>query len=327
MNKALLLLWVLIIAGGVFAWKHEAVNLSADISRIAANAVSGTPTSVSATTTAATSSVESPATTVSPAPSVPAPSILVLNQNIYQGDTIFISFTNGSPTAAAFNGNPMHIFKFGGTEHAIYPVSDIFAPGAYKISANFAGGQTAEKIVQVQDFIFPVYQMGQPGGTPSPEVQAQLDSQAADFNSTFTGPDDLTAFAKTFLPPLHTTLKITSPYGEVREYVGGGAARHLGIDFAAPVGTPVYAVNDGTVVKVRNYLSYGNTIIIDHGAGIYSIYLHLSKAEVKEGDRISRNQEIGLSGSTGFETGPHLHLSLKIGGVSVDPMRFISTVK
>lgn len=221
----------------------------------------------------------------------------------------------------------MHIFKFGVTEHAIYPVSDIFAPGNYKISANFAGGEIAEKNIQVQDFKFPVYQMGQPGGTPTPEAQAQLDSQAADFSSIFAGPDGLVAFVKTFVPPLRTTLKITSPYGEVREYTGGGAARHLGIDFAVPIGTPVYAVNDGTVVKVRKYLSYGTSVIVDHGAGIYSIYLHLSQAEVKEGDRVLRNQEIALSGATGFETGPHLHLSLKIGGVSVDPMRFISILK
>jgi len=157
-------------------------------------------------------------------------------------------------------------------------------------------------------------------------MEAQLETEALDFKATFTRPDEVALFKMQFVSPLHIPLRVVSPFGEVRDY-GIGQTRHLGVDLSALAGTRVYAINDGTVIKIKNYLSYGNTIVIDHGAGIYSIYLHLSRVDVKLGETVLRNEAIGLVGNTGFATGPHLHLSLKIGEVSVDPLKFIDILK
>jgi murein DD-endopeptidase MepM/ murein hydrolase activator NlpD len=99
--------------------------------------------------------------------------------------------------------------------------------------------------------------------------------------------------------------------------------RHLGVDLEAPLNTPVYAINDGIVKFAQNLSTYGKTIIIDHGFGIYSLYLHLNDFKVKENERVKRGEVIGLSGNTGYSLSPHLHFSIKIQGITVEPLNFI----
>ncbi|MFJ9211858.1 peptidoglycan DD-metalloendopeptidase family protein [Streptomyces sp. NPDC102264] len=101
---------------------------------------------------------------------------------------------------------------------------------------------------------------------------------------------------------------------------------HTGVDFSASSGTPVKAVGDGTVVTAGWGGSYGNQIVIQHSDGMYSQYGHLSSLEVSAGDSVSAGQEIGLSGSTGNSTGPHLHFEIRTGpeyGSDVDPVAYL----
>ena len=118
--------------------------------------------------------------------------------------------------------------------------------------------------------------------------------------------------------------KITSSFGKARIYNSTLNGYHSGTDFRAKVGTPIIASNDGKVVLARDRFYAGNSIIIDHGQGIYSCYYHLSEFKVKEGDMVSKAQVIGLSGDTGRITGPHLHFSVRVGGLQVDPLQLIS---
>ncbi len=118
--------------------------------------------------------------------------------------------------------------------------------------------------------------------------------------------------------------KITSSFGKARIYNSTLNGYHSGTDFRAKVGTPIVATNDGKVVLARDRFYAGNSIIIDHGQGIYSCYYHLSKFDVKEGDIVSKAQVIGLSGDTGRITGPHLHFSFRVGGLQVDPLQLIA---
>jgi len=120
-----------------------------------------------------------------------------------------------------------------------------------------------------------------------------------------------------------TGLKVTDPYGYNRD-TGEITIPHKGTDFKAAIGTPVYAINDGLVRLTSTFVVYGNTIIIDHGLGIESLYMHLSRIVATPGEVIKRGQLIGYSGETGYAVGPHLHLSIKIGGVSIDPMKFFA---
>ena len=118
--------------------------------------------------------------------------------------------------------------------------------------------------------------------------------------------------------------KITSSFGKARIYNSTLNGYHSGTDFRAKIGTPIVASNDGKVVLARDRFYAGNSIIIDHGEGIYTCYYHLSKFNVKEGDIVSKAQVIGLSGDTGRITGPHLHFSARVGGLQVDPLQLIT---
>ena len=118
--------------------------------------------------------------------------------------------------------------------------------------------------------------------------------------------------------------KITSSFGKARIYNSTLNGYHSGTDFRAKVGTPIVSTNSGKVVLARDRFYAGNSVIIDHGQGIYSCYYHLSEFSVKEGDIVSKAQVIGLSGDTGRITGPHLHFSFRVGGLQVDPLQLIA---
>lgn len=113
---------------------------------------------------------------------------------------------------------------------------------------------------------------------------------------------------------------VSSPYGVVSVYQGQVRGFHRGIDLAAAAGTAVYAANDG-IVRLAEYLPLsGYAVLIDHGMGIVTSYLHQSAILVRAGQRVRRGQVIGRVGSTGLSTGPHLHWGFRINGVHVDPM-------
>lgn len=131
-------------------------------------------------------------------------------------------------------------------------------------------------------------------------------------------------WVKPFSPALNSKA-VSSSFGQPRTYVAGGpVAYHYGLDYPAPVGTPVLAVNDGTVVIAGKYPVRGNLVAIDHGAGLLSLYFHQSRVLVKVGDKVVRGQKIGLVGSTGLSAGPHLHLELRVRGEGMNPQDWIS---
>jgi hypothetical protein len=114
--------------------------------------------------------------------------------------------------------------------------------------------------------------------------------------------------------------RITSGFGGGREYNGQITSRHMGTDFAGTTGAPVHATNRGVVRIVDAFFYGGNVVYIDHGAGLSSAYLHLSEQLVASGDTVERNQLIGRVGATGRVTGPHLHLIVRYGSLTVDPL-------
>jgi len=114
--------------------------------------------------------------------------------------------------------------------------------------------------------------------------------------------------------------RITSGFGGGREYNGAITSRHMGTDFAGATGAPVLAANRGVVRIVDAFFYGGNVVYVDHGAGLSSAYLHLSKQLVAAGDTVQRGQTIGHVGATGRVTGPHLHFIVRYGSVTVDPL-------
>ncbi len=117
--------------------------------------------------------------------------------------------------------------------------------------------------------------------------------------------------------------KITSKYGTQRLFNQQKTGQHLGIDFRAPRGSLVKASNRGKVVLARSLFYTGKTVVLDHGGGIFTLYGHLSRIKVKAGDLILQGNVLGLAGTTGRSTAPHLHWEAFVQGIRVDGMGLI----
>jgi len=113
--------------------------------------------------------------------------------------------------------------------------------------------------------------------------------------------------------------RVTSAFGDGRQFNGAIQSRHMGLDLAGAVGAPVLATNRGVVALVGDFYYAGNAVYIDHGAGLVTAYFHLSATDVAQGDTVSPGARLGRVGATGRVTGPHLHWVARYGAVTVDP--------
>jgi murein DD-endopeptidase MepM/ murein hydrolase activator NlpD len=120
---------------------------------------------------------------------------------------------------------------------------------------------------------------------------------------------------------------ISSTFGVRKDPLLGMPAHHSGMDFRAPVGAPARASAAGKVVKAGWNGGYGRMVEIEHSGGFTTRYAHLSKIGVKEGQAVSRGEEIGKVGSSGRSTGPHLHYEIRRNGEAIDPLRFLKAGK
>jgi murein DD-endopeptidase MepM/ murein hydrolase activator NlpD len=118
----------------------------------------------------------------------------------------------------------------------------------------------------------------------------------------------------------------TSSFGRLSVLNGESRGRHQGADFRAVTGTPVHAPNAGRVALAADLYFSGNTVILDHGLGMFSLFAHFSKISVQTGAMVARGDLLGESGATGRVTGPHLHWALRLGPASVDPIALVAAV-
>lgn len=119
----------------------------------------------------------------------------------------------------------------------------------------------------------------------------------------------------------------TGNFGTRSVFNGQPRSPHSGVDFRSNAGTPVAAPATGVVTAAESLFFTGNTLVIDHGLGLYSLLAHLSKFAVQAGDRVRRGQIVGFVGATGRVTGPHLHWSVRLNGARVDPLSLIAVTK
>ena len=155
----------------------------------------------------------------------------------------------------------------------------------------------------------------------SPADQQRVLNEISQIKALYANFDDRELDDLTLLPP--TVGRKSSPFGFKRILNGIPKAAHSGLDIAAPIGTPVLAPKSGVIVKTKEFFFNGKSIFIDHGQGLITNYCHLDSIEVQEGQYVQRGDLIGKVGMTGRVTGPHLHWSVSLNNVRVDPQLFL----
>lgn len=243
------------------------------------------------------------------------------------GDTIsvFVSTdTNSSvPIVNTAEGSyPVFATSENGHRYrALLPTTPLDKPGELVVTVTVEG-ETENLTVWLSDRSFPTQRIslgGGGGGTTESEL-----SRVAEFKKLVT-PEKF--WNGPFLRPNRG--RVSTVFGVRRYYNGVFATEyyHRGVDYAGGSGSPVTAPAAGRVrlvgIESEGFRVHGNTVGIDHGQGVLSIFLHLSRINVKEGDLVVPGQRIGAVGSTGASTGPHLHWGLYIHGVAVDPVPWL----
>ena len=212
---------------------------------------------------------------------------------------------------------------------AVLTVPATAKPGSAVIVVETAAGNLGEIaiIIAEREFVSEIIELN-PTLTgirtePDPKKTAEAEHLWSILNRT--GADSYHFGA--FSPPVSSTRR-TSFFGDRRvyQYSNGKSdiSIHAGIDYGVPKGTQVTACAQGKVVLARNRIVTGNSVIIEHLPGVYSLYYHLDKIEVAEGALVDSGTLLGLSGATGLATGPHLHWEIRVSGENTDPDAFIA---
>ena len=197
--------------------------------------------------------------------------------------------------------------------------------GKYEISVLLNNGEQIKNILTVnlrpkEEAVMTVPdKLG--GNSPSNQTKVvlQMNKESQILASLYTGKKSF--WTEKFQYPLLNPI-ITDPYGYSR-LTGAYTITHKGVDLRATLGTKVMAANRGVVRLAKNFQVYGKTIVVDHGLGIMTFYMHLSKIKVNVGELVLPGQVIGLSGDTGYAESPHLHLTVRINNASIDPIKFM----
>jgi murein DD-endopeptidase MepM/ murein hydrolase activator NlpD len=156
---------------------------------------------------------------------------------------------------------------------------------------------------------------------PSPRQRAQAKADAQAFETIWKRADPVRLWRGPFQAP--TSTAATARYGTFRTINGRTKSRHQGLDLKGARGDPIRAANDGRVALARGCFYSGNTVVLDHGNGVHTLYFHLTQFKVKAGQMVKRGQVLGTVGDTGRVTGPHLHWGVKLSNVYVDPQALL----
>jgi murein DD-endopeptidase MepM/ murein hydrolase activator NlpD len=156
---------------------------------------------------------------------------------------------------------------------------------------------------------------------PSPQALAQIQEEIKLKERVFSSSATAPLWTASFRPPV--SAPPTDSFGTRRMFNGKLASIHKGMDFRAATGTPVKAGNSGVVVLAQPLYYEGNCVVIDHGLGLYTLSMHLSRIDVRPGQTVATGDRLGLSGATGRVTGPHLHWAVRWQGAYLDPAKVL----
>lgn len=254
--------------------------------------------------------------------------------SVFQGGAFFVRVSEGVSGNVTLFGRSYPLQRDGAGLSGFVGIGTEDSPGPASVTIDylteagepfqFVRSITVKKTQWTVEYItIPPPPPPDPNGPPPPPPPPDETNLLPVIYSGLTGRRWEPAWAAPIPGPV-TPAQISSYFGEQRSFNGGPVGgHHGGTDFAVDAGSPIYATNSGVVVLSGRYLIRGNLVVIDHGGGIFSSYGHMEERLVGEGDVVVKGQLIGLVGTTGLSTGPHLHWEMSVAGVLVDGLRWL----
>lgn len=260
-------------------------------------------------------------------PAWAAVKVTVTPSAVRQGDVALIVVTGAASTPemdGSLAGRPLFFFPYADGYAALIGIDLEARPGKTPWRLGFVDGagspRKAAGAITVKARKFPVQRLSLPKSMVdlSPDDERRANAEAARLRTLFDtiGPERL--WRGRFTKPVASDAKAEG-FGSRRIINGKPRSPHSGADFSTPAGTPVVASGRGRVALVVEFFFGGRLVALDHGEGLYTLYMHLERADVAEGALVERGSIIGAVGSTGRATGPHLHWAAQLRRARIDP--------
>jgi len=237
---------------------------------------------------------------------------------------IAVTPTRGNAVSGEYRDQRILLARFEGRQYAIIGIPLDAEPGPQQFSVTGADG--AESLLQFE-VVHKQYRerhltiTNERQVNPNAEDMERINRESVEMRQAFS------TWSESLEPVFAMNLPVdgvrSSSFGSRSFFNGQPRNPHSGMDIAAPEGTPILAPAPGVILTTGNYFFNGNTIIMDHGHGLISLYCHMNTIDVEPGAEIAAGEQIGQVGSTGRVTGPHLHWSVNLNNVRVDPALFL----
>lgn len=250
--------------------------------------------------------------------------------SVAQGDAVRIEQPNEAGLQSVeirWNDRTVPFVADGEGWYTLLGVDLATAPGAHSatVTLRYTDGRTRhlDETIDVTSVEFPTTRLTvEPQYVElSPEDLARSNRESARLGEVFAGVTGEALFSGPFELPIPGA--VGSNFGHSRVFNDQPRNPHSGADISASEGTPIRSANRGRVIETGNYFFNGNTVIVDHGLGIYAVYLHLSRIDAEIGQVVEKGEVLGLVGATGRVTGPHLHWGFRIQNARVDPFSMV----
>lgn len=230
------------------------------------------------------------------------------------------------PPRVTFNGNRTLTVRHDNRWHALVGLPLALKPGEHRIQVTNGSGDKLSIAFTVQPKEYEAQYItlkNKRQVNPNPDDLKRIRKESKRIRAAFGAFKPADAVQLDFVWPVDGEL--SSPFGLRRFFNEQPRKPHSGLDIAAPEGSPIRAPAAGEVIEVGDFFFNGNSVFIDHGQGLVTMYCHLNRIDVRVGDRIAQGETLGTVGMTGRVTGPHLHWSVSLNDARVDPLLFLPT--